>query len=477
LNIFNAALVTPTYYVYFTSATIVTSSVLFRGFKGTPTSIVTVVLGFLQICAGVVLLQLSKSAKDVPDVAVFKGDLDQVRTVAEQEEPESEPKADAIRGAAAIVRRFSTARQKMAAAEAKRVHEERLKDQMEPIGENEHVEWDGLKRRKTVLNTPSPGLQRTKTLHPPLGMTHFPDEDDLESRPSTTDVYGSGGFNGGFMDSIKKRAQSTIHHGQRKNLGAGTPDSRSPMHPVALTEIVIPGHKGEETPGMTFPQNSDGAMEMSHVYGLPPGLERQVDGSADASHPPGHDGRSVAWSGEVGRDRAHSRSSLAPYPPTHSAKRQFSFQNVFNRHKNEPPPESSHSVRPTSRKSLGSRQGSKEHNIPGIKSATEEERLGLVKGDSTAMLPLPDYPSDEEDWQLERKQKAGVAPMSPSPISEEKEVEDYQARRQSWEDSVDSPELLSVMSGTSKPNDRDAESRYLKDWEGRAGGSGGGAFV
>jgi hypothetical protein len=34
LNIFNAALVTPTYYVFFTSSTIVTSAILFRGFKG-----------------------------------------------------------------------------------------------------------------------------------------------------------------------------------------------------------------------------------------------------------------------------------------------------------------------------------------------------------------------------------------------------------------------------------------------------------
>lgn len=98
LNIFNAALVTPTYYVFFTSSTIVTSAILFRGFAGSVQSIITVVLGFLQICAGVVLLQLSKSSKDVPDAAVFNGDLDQVRTVAEQEEPESEPKADAIRG-------------------------------------------------------------------------------------------------------------------------------------------------------------------------------------------------------------------------------------------------------------------------------------------------------------------------------------------------------------------------------------------
>ncbi len=75
LNLFNAALVTPTYYVFFTSATIVTSAVLFQGFKGSAVTIATVIMGFLVICSGVVLLQMSKSAKDLPDAALFKGDL------------------------------------------------------------------------------------------------------------------------------------------------------------------------------------------------------------------------------------------------------------------------------------------------------------------------------------------------------------------------------------------------------------------
>ncbi len=115
LNIFNAALVTPTYYVTFTSATIITSAILFQGFKGSGIEIATVIMGFLEICGGVVLLQLSKSAKDVPDAAVFKGDLDQVREVATQEDPEYEPKADSIRGAASIIRRISTTRRDMEA--------------------------------------------------------------------------------------------------------------------------------------------------------------------------------------------------------------------------------------------------------------------------------------------------------------------------------------------------------------------------
>lgn len=151
LNIFNAAMVTPTYYVYFTSTTIITSAVLFQGFKGTPTSIVTVVMGFLTICSGVVLLQLSKSAKDVPDTAVFSGDLNQVRTIAEQEQAETEPKADAIRGAAALVRRFSTTREKMEIEELKRLRAEKEAERLEAVSEDgqPQFEWDGLRRRRT----------------------------------------------------------------------------------------------------------------------------------------------------------------------------------------------------------------------------------------------------------------------------------------------------------------------------------------
>ena len=476
LNLFNAALVTPTYYVFFTSSTIVTSAVLFRGFKGSPTSIVTVVLGFLQICAGVILLQLSKSAKDVPDAAVFKGDLDQVRTVAEQEEPESEPKADAIRGTAAIIRRFSQSRQKTELAEARRIHEERLKDQMEPIGEDEQVEWDGLRRRKTTISRePGSGnLQRRKTLHPPLGMTHFPDEEESESRPTSSDAFGSGGgFNGGFMNSFKKRAQSKLSSRQGKNLSTGTPE---PLQPMDLAEITVPPGKGIDTSyqSQTLRQQFDGSMEMEHVYGLPGGLSRRGGDEAvdDVTSPIESHSKPIMWADAVETRPSASRgSSLAPTPPPHAAKRQFSFQNVFNRHKQDPVPSASADLvhqphRPSSRLGIGSRQSShsKKDSIPGIKSATEEERLGLVKGDSQHMLSLPDYTeqSDEDDWQLEGKPTASAATSQVPLIREEKEIESASG------------------SPTLRPADRNAlgmeedEPRRYKEWEGQPGGGGGG---
>lgn len=61
LNLFNTALVTPTYYVIFTTMTIVSSIVLYRGFDASPVDVITCVLGFLNICSGVALLHNSKS--------------------------------------------------------------------------------------------------------------------------------------------------------------------------------------------------------------------------------------------------------------------------------------------------------------------------------------------------------------------------------------------------------------------------------
>ncbi|KAI8369650.1 magnesium transporter NIPA-domain-containing protein [Radiomyces spectabilis] len=61
LNIFNTALVTPTYYVIFTTLTIVSSTVFYRGFDASGTDITSCVFGFLIIVSGVALLHHSRS--------------------------------------------------------------------------------------------------------------------------------------------------------------------------------------------------------------------------------------------------------------------------------------------------------------------------------------------------------------------------------------------------------------------------------
>lgn len=352
MNLFNAALVTPTYYVFFTSSTIVSSAVLFRGFKGTGMQIATVILGFLQICAGVVLLQLSKSAKDVPDAAIFKGDLDQIREVAAQEEPETEPKADSIRGAAAIIRRISTARRRMEEEEVRRYIRDRQEDYLKPPAENEIIEWDGLRRRKTVLGQ-GPTMARPRTpgqSHTPLAGSESPGHvDHPDRRPSTRQSDHS------FLDDLRSRASSIMHPGQWHQV-YNPPDG--PADPVHLT--VSPVH------GNTNPDTS------YHGAGM-----REVSGQTDTS-------RSVAWADET---QDHDASP-------HTAKRQFSFNTVFNRirskSESEPPKPPPHSPRSILRRS---------HLVPGaernaLKGATEEERLGLVKGDSRVA---------GEDWDMHEK--------------------------------------------------------------------------
>lgn len=431
-------------------------------------------MGFFQICAGVILLQLSKSAKDVPDAAVFAGDLDQVRTVAEQEEPESEPKADAIRGAAAIIRRLSNSRQKNEAAEAKRVHEEKLKDQMEPIGENEHVEWDGLRRRKTIISGPGQTLERKKTLHPPLGLTRFPDDEEEDDWPSPNDTDVHGGFHGGLMNNIRERTHTTFFSAQSRQ--CKSPSARSEGAISPFTVIPLPQYRGNDTPTPTQPtSHPTGATEMSHVFGLPQPLYRNDGGDAtDGSGPLSTEQRArpITWADTVQNEESRPKSSLAPNSPIHTAKRQFSFQNVFHRHKNDASTESGHAVRPPSRLGLGSRQGSRDKSSK-TKSATEEERLGLVKGDSSSALPLPDYTSDDEDWHSEGRRKDLNFSPFPSPVREEKEMEDSEVLRQTQQSGINSPRVADLTSSARRKDDEDKDSgqKNLKDLEGQAGGA------
>ncbi|KAF9874656.1 duf803 domain membrane protein [Colletotrichum karsti] len=429
LNLFNAALVTPTYYVYFTSTTIITSAVLFRGFKGTPTAIVTVVNGFLTICSGVVLLQLSKSAKDVPDTAVFTGDLNQIHTIAEQEQPETEPKADAIRGAAAIVRRLSSARQKMEEDEFKRLHEEKMRESLEPVSEDGQpmYEWDGIRRRRTMtvgsrstrgtIISPYPiphsgvpsgvpsGIPRTPTIvpsspqaHPPLGMSHFPTEEELSERDRPT----SPGMLSSIAGTIRERARSVLSTNQPHI--SQDPKVQSPMHPVPLTEIAVATLKSDDDQSPYYGRSRE------HVYGLPVAQHGDMEYSGAAGV---YDQRAVSQGSGFSGTSTH----LAPTPPPHSAKRQFSFTNVFKRHHNDAASPAHHEddphLRPHSRYGLGSRG----YSSPQVKNATEEERLGLVKGDSHSMPVLQRYDDDDEDDAYIDEDKVRAIDSSPPQAS------------------------------------------------------------
>lgn len=370
LNIFNAAIVTPTYYVFFTSTTIVTSAILFQGFRGTPVTIATVIMGFLVICSGVILLQVSKSAKDVPDAAVFKGDLDQIREIGEQEQPETEPKADAIRGTAALIRRISVSRQKMEQEEFRRLHQEKMQDQLEPLRENETVEWDGLRRRKTVIGEAGAAPVRRKTLHPPLGMSRFPNSEEENDEDQGT-----------FFQTLRDRASHVFprHH----TVPSPTTDSaQSPLHPVALTEIRVHGAKSD-SPIMPYgPGSLEEAQE--HIYGLPVGLRKDQDSKGGLTVP-----QPSPRSKPLPAKPPPSPSGLKP---SQEARRQFSFTNFLRHSRMSTNPND----RPPTRPGVGMRGESHEQKRA-MKSATEEERLGLVKGDSHSALLSEKSQSPERD--------------------------------------------------------------------------------
>ncbi|KAL7627727.1 hypothetical protein AAE478_001922 [Parahypoxylon ruwenzoriense] len=446
LNLFNAALVTPTYYVYFTSTTIITSAVLFQGFKGTAMEIVTVVMGFLTICSGVVLLQLSKSAKDIPDSAVFAGDLDQIHTIAEQEQPETEPKADAIRGAAAIVRRISTVRQKMEEEEFRRLREEKAMERLAPVSEDgqQLYEWDGLRRRRTTLGSyrsramtsPSPV---STPVHPPLGRSRFPTEEELaeeRNRQMSPSMLSS------ITGTIRSRARSILLPGHPEfHQGDHDPKVQSPMYPVQLTNIAVPGQKyGSEA--------SPYGTSHDHVYGLPGGLRKTEYGGA-ASIASGSTGRHIQFT-DPPKPSASVASLVPPTPPPHtegpSARRQFSFQNVFRRHQADGAQQDQalpSSPNPPSRHGMGSR-GYSDRQAQ-VKNATEEERLGLVKGDSNSAPTLPrydDYDDDESDDGMYSDDKRaerygrGITHSPPGRGSGDKEAdyEGYETSRRRWDE-------------------------------------------
>lgn len=153
--------------------------------------------------------------------------------------------------------------------------------------------------------------------HPPLGMSHFPTEDDL----SEHDRPFSAGLSS-FMGTIRSRATSVLP-GHPDFRGSSLSDSpnplnishnhkvQSPMHPVQLTEMpVAPGDH----------------------YGVPSGIRTEYDphsGSGAASM--SSNSRHVQFGGEL-RHTPDNSSLAPPTPPPHSTKRQFSFQNVFKRH-------------------------------------------------------------------------------------------------------------------------------------------------
>lgn len=271
---------------------------------------------------------------------------------------------------------------------------------MAPIGEGEQVEFDGIRRRRTISSAAHPDrtatIVRQKTIHPPLGMSHFPDDDSDDDTS----------YHPGFFQRLRSRGKST-----------------SSSHPPSVGLANIPP--------TSFHSSLDGASDKG-TYA--PALQ------SDTAYKPHETTIHFGDLPHPNPDRPSSSTpSLGPpKPPPHIAKRQFSFQNVFGRHRGESGGEAS-LKRPVSK---GSRKGSRDG-----KTATEEERLGLVKGDSRVLLPIPSAEDVERDGALygggewasrSLTSSPGVSPgRGPSGVrrvgTEGSEVDDVDEKEKEWE--------------------------------------------
>ncbi|KAL7415385.1 magnesium transporter NIPA-domain-containing protein [Mrakia frigida] len=101
LELFNTAMVTPTYFVTFTTFTLVTSIILYKGLKATPIQLVTMFLGFIVICVGITILQMSKVDPETLVTLDRRSTLllaAQRPTETEEKTGIEDPSMDALRG-------------------------------------------------------------------------------------------------------------------------------------------------------------------------------------------------------------------------------------------------------------------------------------------------------------------------------------------------------------------------------------------
>jgi hypothetical protein len=233
-----------------------------------------------------------------------------MRTVAEQEEPEYEPRADALRGTAALIRAISTKRQKRETMEVARIREEH----MQPISEHDQVEWDGLRRRRTMSSPGSPPLSRRKTIHPPLGMSHFPgDDDEDEHDEAGSDVHP------GFWSHFRRKPVS----GSSESQATGPHDPHDPAS-VPLDRLKGGGRprglSDESADSHASDRRRDGSPVTSprrqHTFGLPYSLRRP---RPDSSRSYLDDDDDTAYHGSGTVSHAPDAGTDGPHPSVHWA--------------------------------------------------------------------------------------------------------------------------------------------------------------
>ncbi|KAL8292184.1 hypothetical protein RQP46_001650 [Phenoliferia psychrophenolica] len=261
LELFNTAMVTPTYYVMFTGFTLVTSTILYQGFKASAVDIVTVVMGFLVICSGITLLQLSKV-----DPTEIKGNIDRRSTMllsasrseihrdgdTEKGLEIEDPGIDALRGSfgaiGSIHRAISSRRSMRREGAFDPSDVVRRRRQQQEGGEDSSSLGMGVVRHQLYDNPMPEDSDKDSSLATPL--PRFADATSRDRSPSLTfaaqdtrHMYGAQGKKSGDVVVHEAVSSSGHMHGPRElaTSPGGGPLTRSPQQ----SDI-----------GSTFPESS-----------------------------------------------------------------------------------------------------------------------------------------------------------------------------------------------------------------------------
>ncbi|KAJ7762543.1 magnesium transporter NIPA-domain-containing protein [Mycena metata] len=215
LALFNTGMVTPTYYVIFTFFSILTTIVLFKGLSAPVSSILTLIMGFLVICVGIIILQMSKV-----DPTEFK-QLDRRSTILLQaarshtetfEEKSAigveDPGIDALRGS------FGTVGSIIRARSARRMSQASMQGRPPGAG----APFDRAGRNSTNPRLNNTGLQRHQLYDAPMPGI------DLEARSQRSDSNATSPGPGiAKRTTIKFDAQDVVHQYHPTGGGGGTP--------------------------------------------------------------------------------------------------------------------------------------------------------------------------------------------------------------------------------------------------------------
>ncbi|KZT04267.1 DUF803-domain-containing protein [Laetiporus sulphureus 93-53] len=222
LALFNT--VTPTYYVIFTFFSMLTTIVLFQGLKASASQIITLVMGFVVICFGITILQLSKV-----DPTEFKM-LDRRSTIllqAARKETEGmeeknlaaveDPGMDALRGGfgmiGSVIRARSAHRMSMSSAATGSVRSRYSNAPPVPGGD------------------PLAGMKRHQLFDPPMPMTPDGTSGDRFSMMSRPSDVGSP-LPGSRKQTIKFDTEDVVHSYHLPGTGdnSATHEHRSASH-------------------------------------------------------------------------------------------------------------------------------------------------------------------------------------------------------------------------------------------------------